>query len=184
MTYIQTPGLMARPACAVAPMAMAAARMPDDDAQRLILSLPHIHCAACITAIESALMALPGVSAARVNLTRKRATIHAAPGIDADTLIAALARIGHEAHELDGDALSSGDNDAQGRDLLLRLGVSGFAMMNVMLLSVAVWSGAEDATRTLFHWISAMIALPTVAFAGQPFFRSAWASLWFGSTAR
>ena len=113
MSLADVTDLLACPACAVAPMAMAAAQTPDDDAQRLILSLPHIHCAACITAIESALMALPGVSAARVNLTRKRATIHAAPGIDADTLIAALARIGHEAHELDGDALSSGDHDAQ-----------------------------------------------------------------------
>ena len=59
----------------------------------------------------------------------------------------------------------------------MRLGVAGFSMMNIMLLSVAVWSGAEDATRDLFHWISAMIALPTLVFAGQPFFQSALASL-------
>ena len=71
--------------------------------------------------------------------------------------------------------LSATQTDRQGQDLLMRLGLSGFAMMNVMLLSVAVWSGAEDATRQMFHWISAMIALPTVAYAGQPFFRSAWA---------
>ena len=52
--------------------------------------------------------------------------------------------------------------------------VCGYA---VLLLSVAVWSGAEDATRDLFHWISGAIALPTVIFAGQPFFKSARASL-------
>ncbi|MEF9606053.1 ATPase, partial [Paracoccus sp. PXZ] len=77
-------------------------------------------------------------------------------------------------------ALSASAADRQGRDILMRIGVSGFAMMNIMILSVAVWSGAEDATRDLFHWISGAIALPTVAFAGQPFFSSAWRALRHG----
>ncbi len=59
----------------------------------------------------------------------------------------------------------------------MRIGVAGFAMMNIMILSVAVWSGAEAATRDMFHWISGAIALPTVVFAGQPFFSSAWRAL-------
>ena len=53
--------------------------------------------------------------------------------------------------------------------------------MNIMLLSVSVWSGnASDITqetRDFFHWLSALIALPTVAYAGQPFFQSAWRAL-------
>ena len=49
--------------------------------------------------------------------------------------------------------------------------------MNVMLLSVAVWSGAEGATRDLFHLISAAIALPVVGYSGQPFFQSALQAL-------
>ena len=62
----------------------------------------------------------------------------------------------------------------------MRLGVAGFAMMNVMLLSVAVWSGAEGATRDLFHLISAAIALPAVLYAAQPFFRNAASVLRLG----
>ncbi|MGB3553550.1 MAG: heavy metal translocating P-type ATPase, partial [Jannaschia sp.] len=64
--------------------------------------------------------------------------------------------------------------------LLARIAVAGFAMMNVMALSVAVWSGAGDATRALFHWVSAAIALPALAFAAVPFFVSAWGVLRVG----
>src|SRR3546814_12261450 len=55
-------------------------------------------------------------------------------------------------------------------------------MMNIMLLSVSVWSGASGATRDLFHWLSAAIALPTVAYAGLAFFRSAWRAVRHGRT--
>ena len=165
------------PACDAMPLALAIAEKAAAEPARLILSLPNVHCAACIGSIEAGLVAVPGVVSARVNLTLKRASIEAASGISAERLVAALARLGHEAHELDPAALSSTATDRQGRDLLMRLAVAGFAMMNVTLLSVAVWSGAGDSARALFHWISAAIALPTIAFSGQPFFRSAWASL-------
>ncbi|MDO5643118.1 MAG: heavy metal translocating P-type ATPase, partial [Paracoccus sp. (in: a-proteobacteria)] len=169
-----SPRLSACPACDAAPLAghVAERAMAGD----LVLSLPTAHCATCITDVERALLAEPGVKKARVNLTLRRVMIDA-PGMRAEDFIPILAGIGYEAHELDASALSSSAADRQGRDILMRMGVAGFAMMNIMILSVAVWSGAEGATRDMFHWISAVIALPTVIFAGQPFFRSAWASI-------
>ncbi|MDE3238489.1 MAG: cadmium-translocating P-type ATPase [Paracoccaceae bacterium] len=165
------------PACAAAPSAEALAELAAPKEARLILSLPTAHCAACMSTVERGLAKVPGVHDARVNLTLKRVAVAAAPDMTAETLIAALDRLGYEAHELDPGTLTSTAADKAWRELLMRLSVAGFAMMNVMLLSVAIWSGAEQATRIMFEWISAAIALPTVVFSGQPFFRSALAAL-------
>lgn len=181
--YGEAPVASACPACDAAPMARriaASGARADAAPDALMLSLPDIHCAACITTVERALERHPGVRSARVNLTLKRAVVVADPGVTAEALIGAVDAVGYTAYELDSSALRATATDRQGRELLMRLAVAGFAAMNVMLLSVAVWSGAEHATRDMFHWISALIAVPAVAFSGQPFFRSAWAALRHG----
>ncbi|HIP22051.1 MAG TPA: cadmium-translocating P-type ATPase, partial [Rhodobacteraceae bacterium] len=142
------------------------------------LSLPTVHCAACISAVERQLANRPDVFGARVNLTLKRVSITAAdlPEIE-EELIKELDRLGYPAKPLDSAVLAKAEGDKAGRDLLARLGVAGFAMMNVMLLSISVWAGAEGSTRDLMHWISAAIALPAVVFSGYPFYKSAWGAL-------
>ncbi|MBK0327500.1 cadmium-translocating P-type ATPase [Rhodobacteraceae bacterium F11138] len=162
------PGCLAAPVQDIVPA-------PED--ARIALSLPTIHCQNCISAVERGLMAHPGVQDARVNLTLKRAMVRADDGLTAADLIPVLERLGYEAHELDPGALQATRTDRAGRDLLIRLAVAGFASMNVMLLSVSVWSGATDATRDMFHWISAAITLPAIGYAAQPFFRNAWSAL-------
>lgn len=169
--------IAACPACAVAPSAEDLARMSVPVEARIMLSLPQVHCAACISAVERELAHTTGVRSARVNLTLKRVSIEANPEIEADDMISALAGIGYEAHELDAGTLRATETNKRGRELLMRLAVAGFAMMNVMMLSVAVWAGAQETTRELFHWVSAAIALPAIAFSAQPFFTSAWAML-------
>jgi len=171
-------GGMGCPGCAVAPAISArAGGQAATGAEVTELALPGIHCATCMSTVEQGLGSMPGVADARVNLTLKRVRVRHDADVSVEDLIARLAAWGHEALPLDMVALSATQSDRTERELLMRLGVAFFAMMNIMLLSVAVWSGAADATRDMFHLISGMIALPTVIFAGQPFFRSAWSSL-------
>jgi Cu2+-exporting ATPase len=153
-------------------------RIDADGTARIDLLAPDVHCGACIHAIESALPSARGIISARVNLTHRRVAVAFDPArIGPEGAVAALAAIGYAARPFDSDAMRDLERDGEGRDLLARLAVAGFAMMNVMLLSVAVWSGAADATRDLLHWVSALIALPAAAFAGVPFFRNAWSAL-------
>ncbi|WP_299046148.1 heavy metal translocating P-type ATPase [uncultured Tateyamaria sp.] len=159
------------PGCiAAGPAAEAAGRDAGLPTHELIL--PGVHCVSCIRSVEGLLNARPDIAAARVNLSRKRVAITAEPGMDPASWITALTDIGFEAHE----ARDAGRH-MQDDGLTLRLGIAGFAMMNVMLLSVAVWSGATDATRDFFHWIAATISLPAAIYCAQPFFRSAWSAL-------
>ena len=137
--------------------------------------VPGVKCASCIARIENGLRPIVGVHDARVNFTTKRLAINHAPELTPDALRAAIARLGFEAQPLAATAPSV--DGAESKALLRALAVAGFGAMNVMLLSVSVWSGAAGATRDLFHWLSALIAMPTVAYAGQPFFKSAWNAL-------
>ncbi len=161
------------PACVAVPAAADLA----EPAKGLQFSVPSIRCAACIGTIERHFCRLAEVHDARVNATQKRVTVTS--DLTASQIIAELRSIGYEAYPLDQAALSN-ESDPVGRDLILRMGVAGFAMMNVMLLSVAVWSGATDATRDLFHLISAAIALPAVIFSARPFFVQAAEALRVG----
>ncbi len=152
-------------------LAEGAAPAPALDVELLV---PGIRCGGCIAGIERRLGAVDGVLSARVNLTAKRARVSIDPArTSADALVARLAEAGWEARRFEPKVHGEATADRTGRDLLLRIGVAGFAAMNVMLLSVSVWSGAEGATRDLLHWVSALIALPAAAYAGMPFFRSA-----------
>ncbi|MGO9022988.1 MAG: heavy metal translocating P-type ATPase [Beijerinckiaceae bacterium] len=152
-------------------------RHHDDGISAIDLVVDGITCAACIGEIEGVLKKLPGLARARVNYTTHRLTVEWKDGrLEPARMIEDLARIGYRAYPF--TANEAEDLAArQSRHLLRCLAVAGFAAMNIMLLSVAVWAGnASDITpetRDFFHWLSALVVLPAAAFAGQPFFRSA-----------
>ncbi len=162
-------------------MTAPAALGPAAPAETSSFTIPDLHCAACIAKVEVGLAALPGVILARVNFTQKRVRIEHLPELNDVALQGAIERLGFTAHPFIAHA-SSQSTDPESRRLARALAVAGFAAMNVMLLSVSVWSGAGGVTRDLFHWLSAMIALPAVAYAGRPFFSSAWTAVRHGRT--
>ncbi len=144
----------------------------------LQLIAPGMHCGGCVSTLEKGLRAVPGVRAARANLTARRLSVEFDTGAArAADIAAAVERLGFPVHPLDAREAAEAAEKRETRDLLTRLGVAGFAAMNIMLLSISVWSGADAATRDLMHWISGMIALPAVVYCGRPFYVSALAGL-------
>lgn len=139
-----------------------------------VLVVPGMHCAGCMGKVERGLAAVQGVQSARVNLTARTVRVAHDSTLPMPALIDALAQIGFPSQPR-GEELAPPPSAV--KPLLAPLAVAGFACMNVMLLSVSIWSGADGATRDLFHWLSALIGVPAIAFAGRPFFVSAWGAL-------
>jgi Cu2+-exporting ATPase len=144
------------------------------------------YCAACIQKIETAIAREQTVSAARFNFSTRKLWIEwDGPASLADRFVSNVENLGYKVHPYD---IEKEKNllEQEERFLLLCLGVSGFAMGNIMLLSVGLWTTDTETmgvmTRDLLHWVSALIALPTVLFSGRPFFRSAAAALRAGQT--
>ena len=153
-------------------------RATAPDRAHIDFLVPEMHCAGCISKIERTLAAQTGVFAARANLTSHRVGVEFdATAGSPDAMLSAIESLGYTARPFDAAVLDAAGSDKTAKELIRAVAVAGFAAGNIMLLSVSVWSGASDATRDLFHWISALIALPAIAYAGRPFFRSAWRAL-------
>jgi P-type Cu2+ transporter len=145
------------------------------------LAVEGVSCAGCMSKIERGLSALPDVTLARVNLTDRRVALEWKDGaLDPSRFIDRLAELGYKAYPFEPVRAEAVETE-QAAFLLRCLGVAAFAAMNVMMLSIPVWSGNVGdmipEQRDFFHWLSALIALPAAAYSGQPFFVSALRAL-------
>ena len=161
----------------IAPEAEAYIRTDGQGISSLNLAVENLHCGGCVRRIEDTLAKKDAVTSARVNLTTRRLALHwQADQARAGDLLAAVSALGYRLVPFDPDLLAN-EAASEDRALLRAMAVAGFAAANVMLLSVAIWAGEASgdmglALRDLLHWISALVALPAVAYAGRPFFRS------------
>jgi Cu2+-exporting ATPase len=137
-----------------------------------------IHCPACVWLIERAMMRVPGVAAASVNLAGKRLHLRwDKRRVKLSALIAELAKVGYSGVPYDPEA-AEGVVKKANRAMLFRLFFAGFAMMNLNLVSIALYSGADTGPfRDFFHWMGCALATPTLLYSAFPFYRGAWGGL-------
>ena len=153
-----------------------------DNTHELTLAIDGVQCGACVWLIESVLAREPDVLQGRVNMTTRRLKLVWSGAAErAEAIVGAVEQLGYRLVPFDAATLAAAQ-DTTGRTLLRALAVSGFAAGNVMLLSIGVWAGSGPATTNLLHWVSALIAMPAIAYAGRPFFASAAAVLRHGRT--
>ncbi len=144
------------------------------DVRTINLLVEGIHCAACVWLIEHSLSKQQAVITAEVNLTSKQLRLKwDNRKTSLSSLLKALGQIGYAAVPFDQETVD-GALARRHRSLLYRMAFAGFAMMNLMWVSIALYSGADQGEfRSWFHWIGFFIATPTLLYSGYPFLRNA-----------
>jgi len=148
------------------------------DIRDMHLIVEGIHCSACVWLIERSLNTLPGIVDVKVNLSNKRLMVRWNNTQNKiSNIIKHLSNIGYAATPFNPES-AEGIIKKQNRALLLRMAFAAFAMMNLLWVSIALYSGADEGEfKQLFHWIGFLLATPTLFYSGWPFLKGAWTSL-------
>ena len=152
-----------------------------DGLNEIALYLEGVHCASCVWLVERMPMAVPGAIQAELDVTRALARLTWDPRV---TTLSALARtldrLGYRPHPYRGRRADEARR-AEERAMLTRIGVAGAIAMNVMAISLALYSGLfggmEREFERYFRWISLVLVIPAVLWPGRIFFTSAWQAL-------
>ncbi len=149
-----------------------------EESREINLMVEGIHCAACVWLIENSLRPMGGVEKAEVNLTSRRLKLRWNNNqVKLSKIMQRLGDVGYASVPY--DPLKAEDSvKYHNRHLLYRMAFAGFAMMNLLWISISLYSGADRGEfRQLFHWAGFALATPTLLYSGYPFYRSAWTSL-------
>ena len=144
---------------------------------KIILITPSIHCAACIWLIEKTLSAMPEVKSVRGNLSNYRLNIELESSAKLSGVMKQLAKIGYSSEPLLENNLEIA-RDKQNKILLGKIGFAGFSMMNLLWISISLYTGADTGKyNNYFLWLSFALATPTLFYSGSHILKSSWQGL-------
>ncbi|GAA4377576.1 heavy metal translocating P-type ATPase [Nocardioides caricicola] len=141
------------------------------------LEIGGMTCASCAMRIEKKLNKLDGVTAT-VNYATEKAQVHAPDGLDAETLIAEVAKAGYTA-SLPAAPDADADEERPDAELVaLRQRLIGSIVLAVPVIAMAMVPALQF---EYWQWASLTLAAPVVLWAAWPFHKAAWTNLRHGA---
>ncbi len=150
-----------------------------DEGEKIITLISDtIHCAACVWLIEKAVGSLDGVNWVRANLTNKRVRVSWKENdIQLSDIMQRLAGLGYSAMPYEQNMAEKMANKSN-KVMLYKIGFAAFTMMNLLWISIAMYTGASDGKYYhYFQWLGFALATPTLFYSGLGFLTSAYNGL-------
>ncbi len=156
-------------------------RVGADGLAETALYLEGVHCASCVWLVERVPMVVPGAVRAELDVTRGLARLVWDPAVTSLSVLArTLDQLGYRPHPYRGRGADEARRQEE-RTMLMRIGVAGAIAMNVMAISLALYSGLfggiEAEFERYFRWTSLVLVVPAIVWPGRVFFTSAWQAI-------
>jgi Cu+-exporting ATPase len=153
----------------------------DNGLKKVDLIIEGIHCAACVWLNEKVLHDTFGVVQANINFTNNKAQIiWDDESIKLSQIIEKIQSIGYNAYAYDSKIADEQASKAK-RDYFVKMMVAVFATINIMMLSVAKYTGffkgIDDEIKHLIHVGEFILTTPVLFFSGWIFFKGAYFGL-------
>lgn len=155
----------------------------NEEETTVSLEVEGLHCASCVAKTEKALLSVPGVVDASINLATARAKAHTKPGVDPELLSKAITEAGYGARIIEDNLESTrpGEDPARRelRQYSHRLIIA--ATLTVPIFFLAMFSPRipylSDLSDRTIAFFQLLLAFPLMLFAGRHFFIGAWKAL-------
>jgi len=153
----------------------------EDGFKSVDLIIEGIHCAACVWLNEKVLYETEGIISADINFTNNKAKIiWDEDKIKLSQIILKVRSIGYNAYAYDAK-IADEKAVKYKRDYFLRMMVAVFASVNIMMLSVAKYTGfftgIDQEVKNYIHLGEFILTTPVLFYSGWIFFRGAYYGL-------
>jgi len=146
--------------------------------QTLELSIEGMTCASCVGRVERALLKVPGVRSASVNLANERARIEVLGAVDSAVLVEAVEAAGYQAQ-------ASDDGDPSVDRSESRLRHERWAVMAALLLAaplvIPMFGDLLGQHWMLPPWVQFLLATPVQFILGARFYVAGWKAVRAGA---
>lgn len=145
------------------------------------LIIEGIHCAACVWLNEKILYETKGIIEANINFTSNKARIvWDEEKLKLSEIILKIRAIGYNAYAYDSSVADAQASKAK-RDYFIRMMVAVIASMNIMMLSVAKYTGfftgISDEVKNMIHIGEFLLSTPVLFYSGWIFFKGGYYGL-------
>jgi heavy metal translocating P-type ATPase len=130
-----------------------------------------VHCTACLWLIEQLPLFIPALSSARMDMSTHTLSLNLNTDSDRNTIVRQLQQWGYKATWLAERGQEEGLASKERHHMLWRIGVAAFCSGNLMILSLASYTGIEGTLAHYFEWLSLLLALPVLLFSAWPFYQ-------------